>query len=165
MKMKYHLPLVCLLPLAVSAFGQTKMTATMDCGKPEQTHAIPVPDRAGYAFEISQTKCSYTKSFGIEGLDAKTFASVGFNEVTGSIIRGIFSGVTTFTNGDKSFARGSVTADASNSPGKWSFTGGTGKLRGIKGGGTYTCKLKGSGPDSGSACEIEGAYTLPVAKK
>jgi hypothetical protein len=146
--MKGYLLFVCLLAYAVSSFGQTRMSSSMDCDKADQSHAIPIPDRQGYSYEINQSKCIYTKSFTIEGLEAKTFVTTGFNEVMGAAIRGAFSGVSTYTNGDKSFARGSITVDGSNMPGKWSFTGGTGKLRGIKGGGTYTCKLKGSKPDS-----------------
>jgi hypothetical protein len=49
--------------------------------------------------------------------------------------------------------------------GKWIVTGGTGKLRGIKGGGTYTCKIKSAEPGAGYACNVEGEYTLPAAKK
>jgi hypothetical protein len=40
--------------------------------------------------------------------------------------------------------------------GTWSFTGGTGKLKGIKGKGTYTCTPSGDGV----SCEIEGDYQL-----
>ena len=41
--------------------------------------------------------------------------------------------------------------------GKWTFVSGTGKLKGIKGGGTY----KGTGAADGSAeVEVEGDYTL-----
>ena len=42
--------------------------------------------------------------------------------------------------------------------GTWSFTGGTGKLKGIKGKGTY----KGTGaPDGTVTYEVEGEYELP----
>jgi len=46
--------------------------------------------------------------------------------------------------------------------GTWSFTGGTGKLKGLKGKGTY----KGTGNADGSMTyEVEGDYELPAAKK
>lgn len=45
-----------------------------------------------------------------------------------------------------------------SSQGTWSFTGGTGKLKGIKGKGTY----KGTGTaDGGVTYEVEGEYELP----
>lgn len=40
--------------------------------------------------------------------------------------------------------------------GTWGFTGGTGKLKGIKGKGTYTCKPSGDE----NTCEVEGEYEL-----
>ena len=44
------------------------------------------------------------------------------------------------------------------SKGTWSYTGGTGKLKGIKGKGTYD----GKGSSDGTATyQIEGDYTLP----
>jgi hypothetical protein len=42
--------------------------------------------------------------------------------------------------------------------GKWSFGGGTGKLKGLKGKGTY--KGKGA-PDGTLTVEVEGEYELP----
>ncbi len=45
-----------------------------------------------------------------------------------------------------------------NAEGTWSFTGGTGKLRGVKGKGTY----KGKGePDGPATYEVEGEYQIP----
>jgi hypothetical protein len=42
--------------------------------------------------------------------------------------------------------------------GTWSFAGGTGKLKGIKGKGTY--KGKGA-PDGSATYEVEGEYEMP----
>jgi len=46
--------------------------------------------------------------------------------------------------------------------GTWSYTGGTGKLKGIKGKGTYKGKADSSG---NMVVEVEGDYELPAAKK
>jgi hypothetical protein len=56
-------------------------------------------------------------------------------------------------SGDKVFAchQGEGTYAYGNE-GTWSFTGGSGKLKGIKGKGTYTC--------SPSGWDIEGEYQL-----
>ena len=42
--------------------------------------------------------------------------------------------------------------------GTWTFAGGTGKLKGIKGKGTYKCKPSGDNVD----CDVEGEYRLPA---
>jgi hypothetical protein len=45
--------------------------------------------------------------------------------------------------------------------GTWSFVGGTGKLKGIKGGGTY----QGTGSTDGAATvDVDGEYTIAPAK-
>jgi hypothetical protein len=45
--------------------------------------------------------------------------------------------------------------------GSWSYTGGTGKLKGLKGKGTFTGKAAADGTVT---YEVEGEYTLPAAK-
>ena len=42
--------------------------------------------------------------------------------------------------------------------GEWSYTGGTGKLKGIKGKRTYTGK---GAPDGSATYDVEGEYELP----
>ena len=46
--------------------------------------------------------------------------------------------------------------------GKWTFVNGTGKLKGIKGGGTY--KGTGSADASTGNIEVEGEYSFGAAK-
>ena len=48
------------------------------------------------------------------------------------------------------------------SSGTWSFTGGTGKLKGIKGKGTCKGTFK---PDGTSSWDMEGEYQMPIATK
>ena len=155
------------LALTLSAFAQTKVSGSIDCEKADPRHVIPIPDHKGYAYGINQNKCTWTKPIAIEGLEAKEFVNTVFNEVMGASVRMTASGVTTYGNGDKGYTHSSGTSDvkAMTSSGKWTFSGGTGKLRGIKGGGTYTCTMKSAEPGSAYTCDVEGAYTLPVAKK
>jgi len=47
------------------------------------------------------------------------------------------------------------------SVGTWSYTGGTGKFKGITGKGTYKGKADASG---NMVTEVEGEYTLPAKK-
>ena len=72
--------------------------------------------------------------------------------------------VITMDNGDKAYVRlqgtSSVKEGALTAEGTWSYTGGTGKLKGLKGEGTY----KGSGVLGGAGeNQVEGEYSLPEA--
>ena len=174
MKVLYRLSIVsvillfaCVFVPASSAVAQNKVSGVIDCDKADPMHSIPVPDRQGYSFVISQHKCTYTKSIAIEGLEAKEFVNSVFNEVMGASIRTTASGITTYSNGDKGYTRSAGTGDAKamTRSGKWTFSGGTGKLSGMKGGGTYTCKMKSSEPGVGYTCNIEGEATPLPPKK
>jgi hypothetical protein len=164
---RYLVAFSCVFMLASSAVAQTKFSGTLECGKADPTYTIQIPDREGYSFEIGQNKCTWTKPFAIAGLESKNNVQAESDEVTGNTIKAIAYGFTQFSNGDKAFHRGVSTADqkAQTSSGKWTFTAGTGKLRGIKGSGTSTCKIRSAESGGGYACEIEGEYTLPAAKK
>src|ERR1035441_363670 len=70
--------------------------------------------------------------------------------------------VITMDNGDKAFVRftgsGANAKDgATAGEGTWSYTGGTGKLRGLTGKGAY----KSTGNADGATDHVEGDYTLP----
>jgi hypothetical protein len=167
--MKNHLLLlscIAVLVLASCAVAQTKASGTIDCDKSSPMHVIQIPDRADSSISIGQNKCIWTKSFTIEGVDSKEFISAGFNEVMGATIHTTSIGVTHYGN-DRVFSRatGALDPKTSTYTGKWTFTSGTGKMRGIKGSGTYTCKGKSTEPGAGYICESEGEYTMPAAKK
>jgi hypothetical protein len=71
--------------------------------------------------------------------------------------------VGTLANGDKMYVHiqgSSILKDGAVeiANGMWSFTGGTGKMKGVKGKGSY--KGKGA-PDGSATCEVEGEYELP----
>jgi hypothetical protein len=164
---RYLLLFSCVLALASSAVAQTKISRSIDCDKADPMHVIQIPDREGFSYMIGQYKCTLTKPMTIEGLEAKDYVSTNFGEVMGTSVRTTSTGVTHFINGDKLYGRSTGTIDqkALTSSGKWTYTSGTGKLRGIKGSGTYTCKSKGSESGAGYTCESEGEYTLPAARK
>jgi hypothetical protein len=76
--------------------------------------------------------------------------------------RGPADGVAVLANGDELFVRfKGITMFKDTLPqtgqGKWKFTGGTGKLKGIKGDGIYTGQFN---PDGTSSFEIKGNYQL-----
>jgi hypothetical protein len=156
--------IVCALALASSAFAQTKLSGSVDCDKADPMHAIPVPDRPDFAYVIGQNKCSWPKGGAVEGLQAKELVNTTFYEVAGASARITTHGVTRYDNGDMLFTRvtGSNDRKALTSTGKWTITGGTGKLRTAKGGGTFTCKTKSAEAGAGYTCDIVGEYTLPA---
>jgi hypothetical protein len=159
--------IVCALALASSAVAQTKFSGSLDCDKADPRYGIPIPDRPDFAYLVmDQTKCT-TKGSSVEGLQPKGFVNVRFIEVTGASSHTTAAGVTRYDNGDKLYtrSRGPTDRKALTVSGKWTFTEGTGKLRGIKGGGTYTCKLKSAESGAGFTCDVKGEYTVPAAKK
>jgi hypothetical protein len=103
----------------------------------------------------------------MEGLEARDFVNTVAGEVGPRAMRTTSSGVTTYTNGDKVFTRAQGTIDPQSGAGKgkWTYQSGTGKLKGVRGGGDFTCKMKGADPSAGYTCEVEGEYTIGGAKK
>jgi hypothetical protein len=155
------------LMLTSSALAGTTILGSLDCDKSDPRYVIPVPDREGFAFVMDQNRCAWTKQSPVAGLQPTGFVNTRFVEVTGATVRTTASGVTTYDNGDKVFTRSTASGGVkeSTSSGRWTITGGTGKLRGIKGGGAYTCRMKSEEPGAGYTCEVGGEYTLPAAKK
>ena len=163
MRLKIIFTLLIVLALAAVASAQTKISATLQCGKPDQVQAIEVGDRPNHSFTISQFKCTLTKSLEIAGLQSKEYVVTVFSEVSGNRSHGQEYGVITMTNGDKCYVRSQHSATLKEGvfesiEGKWSHAGGTGKLKGLKGQGTFTAK---GAPDGTSTFEVEGEYELP----
>ena len=163
MRTKTILGVLTALALAAATGAQTKLSGTAQCGKPDPQHAIEVGDRPGHSFMVSQSKCTWTKPFEIEGVQAKDLVTTAFDEITGdrSNTRGFF--LNTMVNGDKNHGRyqgpATLKGGAPQSvEGTWTFSGGTGKLKGLKGKGTY--KGKGN-PDGSLTYDVEGEYEVP----
>jgi hypothetical protein len=163
LKLKIALAFAGLILVAASAGGQTKITGTIQCAKPDQQTAIPVNDRPGHAFVVAKVKCTWTKPVELAGAQAKTGEDTVFSEADGVKSRDSGYDVTTMANGDKFWVRfsGTTTTDKNGVPqaqsGTWSFVNGTGKLKGITGKGTY----KGKGASDGSVTtEVEGEYQI-----
>ena len=145
---------------ATTAAAQTKITGTVQCGKPDPQHVIPVGDRPDHNLGVEQSKCTYTKPMEIGGAKSTEGVSTATNDISGNTVRTRGFHVATMDSGDKFFvwyqATGEVKEGALQGKGTWGFTGGSGKLKGIKGKGTYTCAPSGDAV----ACEVEGEYQL-----
>jgi hypothetical protein len=152
-----------MLTLAASLAAQTKVSGTMQCGKSDPVYTIPVGDRPDHVFTISKTTCTWVKPPEIAGLAAKDHEYTSSRDVAGSRLRTRTAAFGTMANGDRYFTitQGTGTVKdgvTQTAEGTWSYTGGTGKLKGLKGKGT----LKGkAAPDGTFTIEIEGEYQLP----
>ncbi len=150
------------LALAVSAAAQNKFSGTTQCPKVEKEYKIEVGDRPGHIFAIVQGKCPWSK-VEIAGIQLKDEFWTGFEEVSGNTGRGRFSALHVMANGDKIYGRGEYTTVwkdgvPQTSEGKWTFTGGTGKFKGLKAKGTHKAKYAA---DGSFTLECEGEYELP----
>jgi hypothetical protein len=97
------------------------------------------------------------------GLKSTTFTTAESVDATGAKFQVRGYGVMTMENGDKAYLRyqgmgGSTQEGTATGEGTWSYTSGTGKLKGVKGKGTY--KTSGAADGTGEA-QVEGEYSLP----
>jgi hypothetical protein len=135
----------------------------LQCGKADPDYTILVGDRPGHAFLLMKIKCTWSKPPELAGSASKDYEATSSGEIIGTRVRYRAAGVGTTASGDKYFVSSQGTATrkegvAGEGEGTWSYTGGTGKLKGIKGKGTYKGK---SNPDGSATYEVEGEYQLP----
>ncbi len=162
MKLKVFLVVLLAAVLAGTALAQTKISGTLQCGKSDPQSNVEVGDRPGHVYALGKTACTWSKSFDMGGVATKDGSSTVFSEISGdkSADRGHHVG--TMANGDKYFTQfqGSSIMDkgvVQSQDGTWSFTGGTGKLAGLQGKGTY----KSTASAGGTTVQVDGEYKLP----
>jgi hypothetical protein len=152
--------------LALTAGAQTKISGKLSCGKPDVNSSAEAGDAAGHMMMLSKATCTWPTPLDIAGAKTKNAVDVATAEVRG--VSGTQHGYNTSTmdNGDKGSVsyQGTMQLNKDGSgtfKGTWRWIGGTGKLRGIKGSGTYMGTAAGDGSAMG---DIEGEYTLPPLK-
>ena len=74
--------------LAVAASPQTKISGTVQCGKPDEQHVLEVGDQPNHSLMISKGKCTWTKPMEIAGTQTREDVGTGFDEVVGKRSRG-----------------------------------------------------------------------------
>ncbi len=99
----------------------------------------------------------------IAGTQTKEDDGTNFDEITGDHSTGRGYVVAALANGDKMYVRIQSSATMKegklvNARGTWSFTGGTGKVKGITGKGTYQGKAAADGTVN---YDVTGEYQLP----
>ena len=136
-----------------------KVEGTVHCGKPQPTYSITVPDRSGHALMLAQRKCTWTEPMEILGAKTKDGESVNFAEKMEGTLHVHGFEVDTLDDGEKITMRTMSQVLSEKGPtdmkGRWGFMRGTGKYKGIKGGGTYEGKLDA---DDGMTLNLEGVY-------
>src|ERR1700758_4423436 len=120
-----------------------------DASAPE-THSFNVGDKEGHAYFLAQGKCTPGKDSSIAEVKEQEGTYTAFSDRSGNSTSDHGTFVVTMANGDKLFYKyhgTSMTKDKKMVSGnnKWTITG-TGKLKEIKGEGSF----KGKGSDDGS---------------
>lgn len=152
----------CLVVAMAVATGsaQTKMTMSGKCEKSQVQQSVSIPDQQGHMFMLTQGKCTANGDIG--GSSGKEGIYSEHADVKSGDLRswGVF--VETLSSGDKVFYDYQVTGTAKNgtlqsATNKYQISGGTGKMKNIKGSGT--CKLTGAA-DASSQYSCTGEYTM-----
>jgi hypothetical protein len=144
-----------------TAAAPTKTSGAITC-KSDPPSPVALTDKPNHAFAVGRAECTWT-GFEVAGLQSKDGISTDLDEITGDKVSARGYHVSTMSNGDKStvkFQGTGVMKDGKpvSGEGTWSYTSGTGKLKGIKGKGTY----KGTSNADGSVTyQVEGEYSLP----
>jgi hypothetical protein len=143
--------------------AQMKASFSGKCAKPDVVQSVPAGDKDGHIFMIQQGKCESMGQIG----DAKSKEGMfsEHNEAMGNHLKAWGVYVETFDSGDKvfySYQATSTTKDGAVAAGsnKYQITGGTGKMKGMKGSGT--CKFTGNS-GGGLDYECTGEYTMAGA--
>jgi len=167
MRSKLFLILALVVALAATAAAKTKSTGTVSCAKPAPEYSIAVADQAGHSLNINKSACTWTKPMEVAGLKTKDGTDVTYGDASGAEVHTWGYHVSNMSNGDQMHVKfhGKDTMKDGKpvaNEGTWSYTGGTGKLQGIKGKGTYKGKADA---DGNMVVEVEGDYELPAAAK
>jgi hypothetical protein len=129
------------------------------CEKRDPVYSIEVPDRPGHALILAKRKCTWTEPMEMMGARSKDGLAVEFPEQMEGLLHAHGFEVDNYDNGEQVTwqSMGTVYGEKgpANCKGRWSLMRGTGKLSGIKGGGSYEGKLEA---DDVLALDFEGVY-------
>jgi hypothetical protein len=136
-----------------------KVEGTVRCDKPDPSYSNETPDRPGHALMIEQRKCAWGKPLVVLGAKTQAGVMVSFTEKMEGALHLHGYEVDTLDNGEKLTMRNMTQILKEKGPasfrGRWSFMRGTGKFKGIKGGGTFDGKLEEGGT---LTLDLEGSY-------
>jgi hypothetical protein len=154
----------CVLATAASAAAQTKFAGKCSQGKPDPNHVLKVDDRANHALVLGQVTCTWSAGE-LAGQALKSEVDTFVSDMAGTTGHDRGYGVGTAANGDKYYVRfEGTTAFNGETPTTatctWTFTGGTGKLRGLTGKGTCSGKFDATGA---AVFDVNGEYSIAAS--
>ncbi len=155
--------------LASAVWAQTKTSSVWRCGDFQTVSIVPLGDRPNHTYSIIKGKCTPTKPHEIGGIAVKGEEITLSGETTGNLARWNDVVIGTMANGDKYYAREQCTETLRGTSFEEqtldtatcsrTYTGGTGKLKNLKG--KETSKGK-PGPEKGTEIwEAETEFQLP----
>ena len=153
--------MVLALTMAAPVMAQSKLSGSVHCAKADPDYSIPVGDMDGHIIAARKAACTW-EGLQIAGMAVKSGQDVATSEITGNMLRDNGYHTATADNGDKFTVHFTGTATMANDKsgaisGKWTFVNGTGKLKGIKGGGTYKGKANADGT---ADVTVDGTYSV-----
>jgi hypothetical protein len=162
MKTRFGSLLLLGILVAFNLSAATKASGTATC-KSDPTSPSPAvaSDKPSHSFVVGKAQCTWT-GFSVAGQAYKDGVSTSLNEISGDTSTATGYHVATTTTGDSATAKfqgSGKLKDGKNvsDGGTWSFTSGTGKLKGIKGKGTYRGTAN---PDGTMTYKVTGEYSL-----
>jgi hypothetical protein len=156
------LPLAFLGVLAGSVLAaQTKVSGTATC-KPDPVTAVPRSDNPNRSVAVGRAECTWT-GFTLAGVATKSGVSTDFDEMTADGVSFHGYHVAAMANGDSTVAKYEGKAKMKDgkpigSEGTWAYEGGTGKLKGIQGKGSFKATPNADGTVT---YQVDGEYKLP----
>ena len=67
--------------VAGAAYGQTKISGSIQCGKFDPSYILPAGDSPGHVMTLGQAQCTWTKPFVVEGIALKTDVAWEFHDI------------------------------------------------------------------------------------
>ena len=156
------------LLLASAVAAQTKVAGKMQCPKPEVVGTAEAGDQTGHRLTLEKNSCTWSTPMEMVGEKSKDGAYVAFSENSPTRASTAGTYVGNMDNGDKFYLSfhwavvkdGKPKSWIEHVKGTWVFTGGTGKLKGIRGKGTYTA----TEDENGGVVNMEGEYAMPAGR-
>ncbi len=149
--------------LAARAQTSGAISASSMCERSILHQTANVGDGGHHTISLDQRVCSWSRPFTIAGARGKHYTATGVDDVQFNRSSDQGYAVGTMEDGDNYFLRYQGTAVMKGPvpvhlEGRWRFTGGTGRLAGLKGSGTYGARPT---PDGRMVFTIKGNYALP----
>ena len=143
----------------VAAEQLVHIKGSIRCDKPGPVHSLDVPDRPGHSLIIDHRKCTWTEPLVILGAKTKEGEWNAFTERMEGTLHVHSYEVDTLDDGEKISMKIEVHILAEKGPattrGRFNFMRGTGKFKGIAGGGDCDGNLDADGV---LTLEMEGVY-------